>query len=58
MPPPLALALTLAFCTVLMWRDIRRRADVSGALWLPLAWIFVVGAKFVSQWLALFLLPC
>ena len=53
MPPPFALTLTLAAIAVLMWRDTGKTAGVSRALWLPLAWIFFVGAKFVSQWMTL-----
>jgi O-antigen ligase len=53
MPPPLASALTLAFIAVMLWRDDGKRAGVSAALWLPVAWIFFVGGKFASQWLTL-----
>jgi exopolysaccharide production protein ExoQ len=53
MPPPLALVLTAGFVTVLLWRDDGKRAGVSAALWLPVAWIFFVGGKFASQWLTL-----
>ena len=53
MPPPLASALTLAFIAVMLWRDDGKRAGVSGALWIPVAWIFFVGGKFASQWLTL-----
>ena len=30
---------------------------MSGALWLPVIWFFLVGSKFVSQWLSLLGLP-
>src|SRR5579862_8015311 len=54
MPPPLALILTIGFISVLLWRHSRKSAHTSGALWLPVIWIFLVGSKFVSQWLELF----
>jgi len=54
MPPSLALLLTLAFVAILFVRDVRERANVSGALWIPLAWIFFSISRFFSQWLAVF----
>jgi O-antigen ligase len=53
MPPVLALVLTTGFVAWLFLRDQGRRADASWALWLPLAWLFITGTRFVSQWLAL-----
>jgi exopolysaccharide production protein ExoQ len=53
MPPSLALALTLAFIAVLFWRDIRQRPHITGAVWLPLLWVLVIGSRFVSEWLNL-----
>lgn len=53
MPPILALVLTTGFVTWLFLRDEGRRTGSSWALWLPLAWLFITGTRFVSQWIAL-----
>jgi exopolysaccharide production protein ExoQ len=53
MPPVLALVLTTGFVTWLFLRGEERRADISWALWLPLAWLFITGTRFVGQWIAL-----
>jgi exopolysaccharide production protein ExoQ len=57
MIPRLALALTLAFIAFLFWRDARIRPRLSGALWLPVIWFFLVCSRYVSQWLALLGVP-
>jgi O-antigen ligase len=57
MPPPLALTLTIVLVSILLWRDSRKSAHVSGALWLPVIWLFIVGSRFVSQWLNLLGFP-
>jgi exopolysaccharide production protein ExoQ len=54
MPPPLATLLTIVFLTVLLWRDSRQQPTGSAARWIAVAWFFVVGSKFLSQWLDLF----
>jgi exopolysaccharide production protein ExoQ len=53
MPPILALFLTLAFILLLFWRDMREKVEVSSALWIPLAWFFITGSRYVSQWLSM-----
>ncbi len=53
MPPTLALFLTLAFISFLFWRDLRKKRDESGALWIPLIWFFITGSRAVSQWLGM-----
>lgn len=53
MPPPLALLLTTAFVAFLFWRDVRERPPVTGALWIPLLWMLIIGSRFVSEWLSL-----
>lgn len=51
MPPDLALLLCLTFIVYLLWADIKRTAKVSHALWIPLAWMMILGSRMVSQWL-------
>jgi O-antigen ligase len=53
-PPPLALLATLAFIVFLFRRDLREEPQMSRALWLPLIWMFLLGSRFVSQWLNIF----
>src|SRR6266576_4330879 len=51
MPPSLALCLCVAFILWLFVKDARLRNNISGALWIPLTWAFVIGSKPVSLWL-------
>jgi exopolysaccharide production protein ExoQ len=51
LPPPIALLATLAFVFFLFRRDIRQRPDVTGALWLPVIWMVLMGSRSVAQWL-------
>ena len=51
LPPPIALVGTLAFVFFLYWRDIRQRPNVTGALWLPIIWVMLMGSRSVTQWL-------
>jgi O-antigen ligase len=53
MPPSLALVLTWGFVAWLFLRDEGRKDGSSLALWLPLAWLFLVSSRFLSQWLSL-----
>jgi O-antigen ligase len=57
MPPQLALLLTFGFTGYLLRRDSREQPRLSGALWLPVIWIFFIASRFVSQWLGLLGLP-
>jgi exopolysaccharide production protein ExoQ len=57
MPPTLALVITVSFIAYLFRRDVRERPNVTGALWLPVVWVFIVCSKTPSQWLYLFGLP-
>src|SRR5262245_37023706 len=54
MPPPLALFLTLAFSGFMLRRDARQNTENGYALWLPVIWVFLIGSRFLSQWLLLF----
>lgn len=51
MPPTVALALSLMFSLVLLVREARRVPDVSAAVWLPCAWLFLLGSRSPSEWL-------
>src|SRR6266446_7121646 len=51
MPAPLALLLTTIFVVFLFWRDVRERPPVTGALWIPLLWMLILGSRGVSEWL-------
>jgi O-antigen ligase len=53
----LALLLTLGLVVFLFRRDIRERAPISGALWLPLIWLVIACSRGLSQWLNIFGLP-
>lgn len=57
LPPPVALLLTLGFIAFLFRRDIRQRPNVTGALWLPVIWMFLIGSKPVSKWLNIIGIP-
>ena len=54
MPPTVALFLTLGFVVFLFRRDFREQPAVTGALWLPLIWTFLIASKPVSKWLTVF----
>jgi O-antigen ligase len=51
MPPRVALLLTVAFIVFLFRRDIREKPDISGALWLPVLWLFLTCSRGLSGWL-------
>jgi exopolysaccharide production protein ExoQ len=55
-PPWIALLLTVAFIVFLFHRDLREQR-VTGALWLPLVWMLLIGSRSIGQWLRIFNLP-
>jgi hypothetical protein len=57
MPPNVALFLTVAFVVFLYRRDIQERPNVTGALWLPLLWMLILGSRSVALWLDTLGLP-
>jgi O-antigen ligase len=57
LPPQVALLGSFAFIWYLFARDIRQRPNVTGAVWLPVIWVVLMGSRSVSQWLALLNLP-
>ena len=57
LPPPIALVGTLGFVFFLFWRDIRQRPNVTGAIWLPVIWVVLMGSRSVAQWLYILRFP-
>ncbi len=57
MPRTLALVLTLVFITWLFRRDFRQKPNVSGAIWIPTIWLFIIASAPVSEWLDIVGLP-
>jgi exopolysaccharide production protein ExoQ len=51
LPQPVALLGTLGFVFFLFWRDIRQKPNVTGAIWLPVIWVVLMGSRSVGQWL-------
>jgi exopolysaccharide production protein ExoQ len=51
LPPRVALLGTIALVFFLFLRDIRERPNVTGALWLPVIWMVLIGSRSVVQWL-------
>jgi hypothetical protein len=54
MPSKLALLLTVGFIVFLFRRDSREKSNVSGALWIPIIWMVIIGSRPVSVWLNMF----
>jgi O-antigen ligase len=51
MPPKFALFLSTIFTLYLFWMERRRVPRMSGALWIPLIWHFILATRAVSTWL-------
>ena len=51
MPPQLALLLTAVFILLLFIRDWREHPPITGAVWIPLLWLVIIGSRNVSEWL-------
>src|SRR5262245_14878122 len=49
----LAAVVCILFIFYLFWKDLRRSNSTSIALWVPLAWMFLAGSRWVSSWLNL-----
>ena len=56
-PPPVALLATVGFVSFLFVRDIRQKPNVTGALWLPLVLVVLMGSRSVVQWLDILHFP-
>ena len=57
LPPSIALFGALAFVFFLFWRDIRQKPNVTGAIWLPIVWVILMGSRSVVQWLSILHFP-
>jgi O-antigen ligase len=53
LPPSIALVGTFGFVFFLFRRDIRQKPNVTGAVWLPIIWVVLMGSRSVAQWLFL-----
>ena len=53
MPPQLALLICIIVILYLFWVDRKKTEGVSGAIWIPLIWMFLGASRYVSQWLKL-----
>jgi exopolysaccharide production protein ExoQ len=53
MPPQIALALTLFFIAYLFRREFRQQYKPSWGIWIPCAWLLILGSRSVSDWLNL-----
>jgi exopolysaccharide production protein ExoQ len=51
MSPTLALVLTLGFMAFLFRRDFRQKPNVTGAIWLPITWMFIMASRPPTKWL-------
>ena len=49
--PLVAALLTGVFLIYALRVERRRNPDVSAALWIPFCWMFLIGSRYVSQWL-------
>jgi O-antigen ligase len=54
MPPFLAFCLTIGFVIYLFRRDFAEKPNVTRALWIPLIWMFIIGSRYLSEWLGNF----
>jgi exopolysaccharide production protein ExoQ len=53
MHPTVALVLTLGFMAFLFRRDFREKPNVTGALWLPTLWMFIMASRPPTKWLTM-----
>jgi exopolysaccharide production protein ExoQ len=52
MPPQLALLATTVFVVFLFRREPLDGRTVTGALWIPLLWVLILGSRYASEWLS------
>jgi exopolysaccharide production protein ExoQ len=53
MTPLMAAALCVVAVLYFFYREAKESPDASGALWLPLLWMFLAGSRYVSSWMNL-----
>jgi len=53
LPPPLALALCIAFVSFLLRLDRKQAPDVTKALWIPTIWMLIIASKPLGYWFQL-----
>ena len=51
MYPPIAAFLCACLIIYLFWMDRNQKEGVSRAVWIPFAWMFFAGSRYLSQWL-------
>src|SRR5260370_8060245 len=51
MSPPIATVVFAFGILGLFWLERDRNSRVSGALWIPVAWMLIAGSRMVSEWL-------
>lgn len=55
--PHVALLGAVIFGAFLYVRDVRQRPNVTGAVWLPVVWVVLMGSKSIPQWLHILHIP-
>ncbi len=51
MPPQIAAVLCLGFIAILFWTEPKEDLTTTHALWIPFAWMFFAGSRYLSSWL-------
>jgi exopolysaccharide production protein ExoQ len=57
LPPRIGLLGAVIFVWYLFRRDIRQRPNITGAVWLPVIWVVLMGSRSVTQWLSVLHFP-
>jgi exopolysaccharide production protein ExoQ len=50
MPSELAALICILFILYLFWSDMKQDDSTSVTLWIPMAWMFLAGSRYISQW--------
>ena len=53
MPRQLVLYACIVLILYLFWNDRKNNSEHSAALWIPFAWMFLAGSRYLGAWLAL-----
>ncbi len=54
MPRQLFLYACILFIFYLFWTDHKNNRDYSPALWIPFAWMFLAGSRYLGAWLTIY----